>query len=112
MAFFAKQKLLYYKRFKVDIWGIFINTLQYRIDKTNYFCQRLERAFYKAKKKQYPLIKDSKLEKSSKFTIKEQKQFFLVKKREKLKKARFNKYKAIIYSCLKLRAFQTTISNN
>ena len=112
MAFFAKQKLLYYKRFKVDIWGIFMNTLQCKIDKTNYFCLRLERAFYYSKKRQHPLIKDYKIQKISKFTIKEQLQFFSIKKKERMQKAKFHKRKFILYSCLKLRAFRTTISKN
>jgi len=37
MAFHAKQRILYYKRFKVDIWGIFKNTLQLKKDKYNNF---------------------------------------------------------------------------
>ena len=41
MSFFAKQRILYYKRFKVDIWGIFKNSLQWREDKSNYYCSYL-----------------------------------------------------------------------
>jgi len=37
MAYHAKQRILYYKRFKVDIWGIFKNSLQWRKDRSNYF---------------------------------------------------------------------------
>jgi hypothetical protein len=36
MSYFAKQRLFYYKNFKLDLWGIVRNTLQYKIDKTNY----------------------------------------------------------------------------
>lgn len=37
MSFFAKQRILFYKRFKLDIWGIFKNTLQWKIDRSNYY---------------------------------------------------------------------------
>jgi hypothetical protein len=89
-----------------------MNTLQCKVDKTNYFCLRLEHAFYYSKKRQHPLIKDYKIQKISKFTIKEQLQFSSIKKKEKTKIAKFHKRKFILYSCLKLRAFKTTISKN
>jgi hypothetical protein len=41
MSFFAKQRILFYKRFKLDIWGIFKNTLQWKIDRSNYYSQNL-----------------------------------------------------------------------
>jgi len=36
MSYLAKQKLFYYKRYKLDIWGLFRNTLQTIHDKTVY----------------------------------------------------------------------------
>jgi len=41
MSYFAKQRILYYKKFKIDIWGIFKNTLQWKKDRSNYFCSYL-----------------------------------------------------------------------
>lgn len=36
MSYLAKQKLVYYKRYKLDIWGLFRNTLQTLQDNTVY----------------------------------------------------------------------------
>lgn len=36
MSYLASQKLIYYKRYKLDIWGLFRNTLQTLQDKTVY----------------------------------------------------------------------------
>ena len=36
MSYLAKQKLIYYKRYKLDIWGLFRNTLQTLQDNTVY----------------------------------------------------------------------------
>jgi ribosomal protein S4 len=111
MAFFAKQKLLYYKRFKMDIWSIFINTLQWKIDKTNYYCKRLERSLYYFKNRQDPLTINYKWKKRNlylesgnnwKVFIKAQK-LFLVKK---------SRRKVILRFILKLRVFKLKISNN
>jgi len=57
MTFFAKQRLFYYKRYKLDIWGIFKNTLQGDISRPNYFVKSVKRLigknlyeFYQAKR--------------------------------------------------------------
>lgn len=36
MSYLAKQKLSYYKKYKLDIWGLFRNTLQTLQDNTIY----------------------------------------------------------------------------
>lgn len=36
MAFFAKQKLSYYRKFRIDIWGLLKTTLVGFKDRTNY----------------------------------------------------------------------------
>lgn len=36
MSYLAKQKLIYYRRYKLDIWGLFRNTLQTLQDNTVY----------------------------------------------------------------------------
>jgi hypothetical protein len=41
MSYLAKQKLIYYKKFKIDIWGLFKNTLQVLHDNTIYNCYNL-----------------------------------------------------------------------
>jgi hypothetical protein len=45
VAFFAKQRLIYYRKFKIDIWGFMKNTKQVQRDYTYYYI------FYLSKKK-------------------------------------------------------------
>jgi hypothetical protein len=45
MSYIAKQKLSYYKKYKVDIWGFFKNTLQVLFDNTVYNAYRLNKHY-------------------------------------------------------------------
>ena len=45
MSYLAKQKLSYYKKYKVDIWGFFKNTLQVLFDNTVYNAYRLSKHY-------------------------------------------------------------------
>ena len=45
MSYLAKQKLIYYKKYKVDIWGYFKNTLQVLFDNTIYNAYKLNKHY-------------------------------------------------------------------
>lgn len=49
MSYLAKQKLYYYKKYKVDIWSFFANTLQVIHDNTIYNVYRMSKRFRKIK---------------------------------------------------------------
>src|ERR1700712_1166280 len=64
MSYLAKQKLSYYRRYKLDIWGLFRNTLQTMQDKTVYrlpnalFVLRIEKKIKHERDKELLDLKD------------------------------------------------------
>lgn len=46
MSYFAKRRIIHYKNYKIDIWGVLRNNLQSKKDRTSYNCDGL---FYEAK---------------------------------------------------------------
>jgi hypothetical protein len=98
MAYLARQRLNHYKRFKIDIWGFFKNTLQVLHDKTIYknykagkFFRRLTYLWKPIKwgyrKEKYKAIQMEKLYKIKKIdqeTIKNIRKEFYALKRKRL----------------------------
>jgi hypothetical protein len=50
MSFFAKQRIFYYKKYKIDIWNAFKNTLQSKHDNTIYNIRNGYKKHHKLKK--------------------------------------------------------------
>lgn len=48
MAFLAKQRVFYYKKYKIDIWNVFKNTLEVKSDETFY---HFKKSFFKRQRK-------------------------------------------------------------
>lgn len=77
MAYHAKQRILYYKRFKMDIWGILKNTLQFLKRKPNYYLRRYSKVIGLSRylnKKNTKIYKEQLLYRDYYFSKKEEKQ--------------------------------------
>lgn len=120
MSFIAKQKLVYYKRYKVDIWGFLHNTLQALLDFTKYHCQNLTfkikllkninaKKKYEIKRARANIVKFRKLyrEKRIKYSIYKDKKQILKDKRWM---RRCNGIRILLYLNLLMKVFKLTIS--
>lgn len=117
MSYFAKKKLLYYKVYKADIWGLVRNNLQYKIDRISYDRNNI---FYEAKL----LSKLSFVSKESyrwgKFVayntikinfLKKKKKKFVDYKKNYKKFIHICKVKSIFYFYMLFYFFRTSINN-
>lgn len=118
MSYFAKKRLLYYKVYKVDIWGLVRNNLQYKIDRTSYDHNNI---FYEAKLLERLSLTRKDNYKWNKFivynTIKKNLKNNFLKKRKKRKFIYYKKFihickiKSIFYFYLLFYFFRTGIKN-
>ena len=112
MSYFAKQRLLYYKRFKIDIWGMFKNSLQWRKDRSNYFCNNLKGRNFFFKRLNWIKTKDYKNQQRNE-KINKVKKIFKKKIdwRKYISKNRLNiiRIYSILYTNLLFKIFKTGI---
>jgi len=113
MSYFAKKQLLYYKVYKVDIWGLVRNNLQFKIDRTSYDQNNI---FYEAKLLERFSFTSKESYKWNKFTVYNTIKTNFLKKRKK-KFIYYNKFKqmcktkSIFYFYLLFYFFRTKIKN-
>jgi ribosomal protein S4 len=111
MSYFAKKKLLYYKVYKADIWGLIRNNLQYKVDRVNYDQNNI---FFEAKLLKKLSFINAENYKWNKFIVYNTIKTNFKKKKKKLSYEKFIhkcKVKSIFYFYLLFYFFRTSIKN-
>lgn len=121
MAYLAKQRLVFYKKYKVDIWSSFKNTLQAILDKTVYKNGNIVYKLYKTKNilnyHRYWFLKKLKIffKYKTLYNSKNLKISIFKKKKRKIKVIIINRYIQLVYLLIIMNlwkdVYQLSISN-